>query len=108
LELELLDVSYFVIQKQIFPLGCALLRNRKTIFWWVFERQVLFLNMGKRQIREINSSRKTKPIEKVEEEREKEKLCISKRRLSEEVNPISREIDAAIFSPPSLEEKNKS
>jgi hypothetical protein len=35
LELELLYVSSFVIQKQISPLGCALLHNTKTNLWWV-------------------------------------------------------------------------
>jgi hypothetical protein len=108
LELELLDVSSFVIQKQISPLGCALLHNTKTNLWWVFGSQFLSLNMGNHRIRERNSSRKKKPIEKVEEEREKEKLCMSKRRLSEEGNPISSGIDAAIVSPPSPEEKRKS
>jgi hypothetical protein len=108
LELELLDVSSFVIQKQISPLGCALLHNTKTNLWWVFGSQFLSLNMGNHQIRERKSSRKKKPIEKVEEEREKEKLRMSKRRLSEEGNPISSGIDVAIVSPPSPEEKHKS
>jgi hypothetical protein len=43
---------------------------------------------------------KKKTIKKVEEEREKEKLRMSKRRLSEEGNPISSGIHAAIVSPP--------
>jgi hypothetical protein len=74
----------------------------------VFGSQFLSLNMGNQRIRERKSSRKKKSIEKVEEEREKEKLCMSKRRLSEEGNPISSGIDVAIVSPPSPEEKCKS
>jgi hypothetical protein len=58
LELELLYVSYFVIQKQISPLGCALLHNTKTNFQWVFGRQFLSLNMGKHRIRERKCLRK--------------------------------------------------
>jgi hypothetical protein len=39
LELKLVVVSFFVIQRQIYPLGigivsCALLHNTKTIFLW--------------------------------------------------------------------------
>jgi hypothetical protein len=52
--------------------------------------------------------RKKKLIEKVEEEREKENLCISKRRILEEGNLISSGIDVSIVSPPSPEAKNKS
>jgi hypothetical protein len=101
LELELFDVSSFVIQKQISPLGCGLLNNTKKKIWWVFGSQFLSLNMGNQRIREINSSRKKKLIEKVEEEREKEKLHMLNRRISKEGNTISREIDVAIVSPPS-------
>jgi hypothetical protein len=64
--------------------------------------------MGNRWIRERKSSRKEKPIEKVEEEREKEKLCMSKCRLSEEANPISSGIDVVVVSPPSPQEKHRS
>jgi hypothetical protein len=39
-----------------------------------FRSQFLSLNMGNQRIRERKSSRKKKLIEKVEEEREKEKL----------------------------------
>jgi hypothetical protein len=52
--------------------------------------------------------RKEKPIEKVEEEREKAKLRMSKRRILEEGNPISSGIDANAISPPSPQKKRKS
>ena len=106
LELELLDVSSFVIQKQISPLVCALLHNTKTNLWWVFGSQFVSLNMGNHWIREINSSRKNKPIEKVEEEREKKNLCMSKHRHSKEGNPISSSIYSTNVSPPSPGEKH--
>jgi hypothetical protein len=76
LELELLDVSSFVIQKKKSPFGCALLHNTKTFFLWVFGSQFLSLNMGNQRIRERKSSRKKKPIEKVEEEIEKKIMYV--------------------------------
>jgi hypothetical protein len=56
--------------------------------------------MGNHQIQERKSSRKTKPIENVEEEREKSKLRMSKCRILEEGNTITREVYVAIISPP--------
>jgi hypothetical protein len=77
LQLELLDVSSFVIQFFFYPLGCSLLQNTNTNLWWMFGSQLLYLNIGNHQIQEINSLRKKTLIEMVEEEREKEKLCMS-------------------------------
>jgi hypothetical protein len=47
-------------------------------------------------------------IEKVEEEREKVKLRMSKHRLLKEGNPISMGTDVIVVSPPSLQEKRRS
>jgi hypothetical protein len=47
-------------------------------------------------------------IETIEEEREREKLCMSKHRISEESNTISNRIDVIVVSPPSPQEKHKS
>ena len=76
--------------------------------WWVFGSQLLYLNTENHQIQEKKSSRKMKPIQKVEEERENEKLCMSKCRISEEGNPISNGTNATIVSPPSPKAKRKS
>ena len=67
-------MPYCVIQRQI----CG----------GVFGSQFFSLNMGNRRIREIKPLKKEKLIEKVEEEREKETLRMSKCRILEEVNPI--------------------
>jgi hypothetical protein len=113
LELELLVVSSFVIQDKFVHLELELLVVPscvipRQICGGVLGSQFFSLNMGNRQIRERNSSRKEKPIEKVEEEREKEKLRMSKHRLSEEGNPISSRIDVIVVSPPSPQEKCRS
>jgi hypothetical protein len=50
--------------------------------------------------------RKKKLIEKWEEEREKEKIHMSKHRLSHVGNPISIKIDVTNVSPPSTKAKN--
>ena len=74
----------------------------------VLGRQFFSLNMGNLQNRERKSSRKEKPIKKVEEEREKEKLRMLKRRLSKEGNIISSGINVDVVSPPSPQAKHMS
>jgi hypothetical protein len=93
LELELLLVPYYIIQRKL----CD----------GVFGSHFFSLNIGNRQIQENNSSRKEKPIKKVEEERENEKLRMSNCKLSKEGNPFSSGIDVIVVSPPSPETKNK-
>ena len=73
----------------------------------VLGSQFFSLNMGNQWIRERNYFRKDKLIEKVEEEIEKDKLHMSKCRLSKEGNPISSGINVSIISPPSPEAKRK-
>jgi hypothetical protein len=46
-----------------------------------------------------NSLRKEIPIEKVNKEREKVRLCMSKRKISEEGNPISSGKHFVVVSP---------
>jgi hypothetical protein len=58
--------------------------------------------------RGIKSLRKEIPIEKVNKEREKVRLRMSKRNISEEGNPISSGIDFVVVSPPSPYEKHTS
>jgi hypothetical protein len=113
LELELLVVSSFVIQRQISPFGigivsCALLHNTKTNLWWGVWKPIFLFKHGEPMDLRKKFLEKRETDEKVEEEREKEKLCMSKHRLSEEGNPISSGIDVVVVSPPSPEAKRKS
>jgi hypothetical protein len=105
-------VSSFVIPRQICPLGigivsCVFLCNTKKNLWWGAWKPIFLFKHGEPTNRDRNSSRKEIPIEKVEEEREKEKLHMSKRRLSEEGNPISSGIDVIVVSPPSPQAKHR-
>jgi hypothetical protein len=61
--------------------------------------------MGNKCNQSRKSLRKEKPIEKVIEGREKERLGMEKYRLSIEANPNSSTIDAIVVSPPSPQEK---
>jgi hypothetical protein len=72
----------------------------------VLGRKLFSLNMGNLWNRSRKSLRKEKPIEKVIEEREKERLGMSKHRLSIEGNPNSSRIDVSFVSPPSLAQEN--
>jgi hypothetical protein len=85
--LELLVVSSYVIPRKI----CG----------GVLGSLFFSLNMWNQWNRDRNSSRKEIPIEKVEEEREKENLRMSKCKLSKDGNPISSRIDVVVVSPPS-------
>jgi hypothetical protein len=74
----------------------------------VLGRQFLSLNMGNLWNQGRKFSKKEKPIEKVEEERGKTKLRMSKCRILEEVNPIFSGIDVVVVSPPSPKVQRKS